>query len=230
MWFTLVSILYVLVCAFLILVVLLQQGKGGGIGSALGGAGGSNTVFGAAGAGNFLTRLTAVAATSFMVLSAVLAYMSTSGDREFDVVEQVENEQRETEIGGDGEDGEAAPETTSDTEEEAVPLTTEDLIEQETDDALDELEEGLDGLDEGTEDVAPDEGGAGSGEGDAPGADAPEADAPEAAAPTPAPAAPAAPAAGRVRPRPQPQAVEEDEPPAAQAPPSGPFEEDPPTE
>ena len=89
MWFTIVSVIYVLVCAFLILVVLLQQGKGGGMGAALGGGGGSNTVFGGAGAGNFLTRLTAIAATLFMVLSALLAYMSTSGERSMNVIDEV---------------------------------------------------------------------------------------------------------------------------------------------
>ena len=68
MWFTIVSIFYVLVCAFLILVVLLQQGKGGGMGSAFGGGGGQ-TVFGGAGAGNFLTRLTAIAANFLLFIS-----------------------------------------------------------------------------------------------------------------------------------------------------------------
>ena len=52
-------ILHVFVCTFLVLVVLLQAGKGGGIGIAFGG-GGSQTVFGSSGAGNFLTRLTAI--------------------------------------------------------------------------------------------------------------------------------------------------------------------------
>ena len=93
MWFALVSILYVIVCAFLIGVVLLQQGKGGGMGSAFGGGGGSNTVFGGAGAGNFLTRMTAIAATLFMVLSAVLAYMSTSSRRALRALEDVAAEQ-----------------------------------------------------------------------------------------------------------------------------------------
>lgn len=82
--FTFLSIVYVIVCAFLILVVLLQSGKGGGMGALGGGAAGSTTVFGGAGAGNFLTRLTAINAALFMILSASLAYLSTSGEQSLD--------------------------------------------------------------------------------------------------------------------------------------------------
>src|SRR4029079_9633651 len=57
---TFLTIIHILVCVFLILVVLLQAGKGGGMGIAFGGGGGSQTVFGSSGAGNFLTRLTSI--------------------------------------------------------------------------------------------------------------------------------------------------------------------------
>jgi preprotein translocase subunit SecG len=76
---TLLSILHVFVCFFLILVVLLQQGRGGGLG-ALGGA--TAQVFGGRGAGNFMTRLTAICAVIFMATSISLAYLSSAGDRE----------------------------------------------------------------------------------------------------------------------------------------------------
>jgi preprotein translocase subunit SecG len=76
---TFLTILYVFVCVFLILVVLLQAGRGGGMGAAFGGS--SQTVFGGAGAGNFLTRLTVVMAAMFMILSASLAYLSSSSDK-----------------------------------------------------------------------------------------------------------------------------------------------------
>lgn len=69
---------YVLVCVFLILVVLLQAGKGG-MGAAFGGS--SQTVFGSSGAGNFLTRLTVISAGLFMLLSATLTYVSSSGEK-----------------------------------------------------------------------------------------------------------------------------------------------------
>lgn len=79
MLLTFLNILHVVVCFFLILVVLLQQGRGGGL-AGLGG--GSAQVFGGRGAGNFMTRLTAICAAVFMLTSLSLAYLSSAGDRE----------------------------------------------------------------------------------------------------------------------------------------------------
>ena len=76
---TFVNIIHIFVCCVLMFVVLLQQGKGGGMGSAFGGA--SAQVFGGSGAGNILTRATAICAAIFMITSVSLAYMSSSGDR-----------------------------------------------------------------------------------------------------------------------------------------------------
>jgi len=81
--YTFISIVYVFVCLFLILVVLLQSGKGGGLGSALGG-GASQQIFGGAGAGNLLTRLTSGFAFAFMALSVWLAFLSSSGEQALD--------------------------------------------------------------------------------------------------------------------------------------------------
>jgi preprotein translocase subunit SecG len=78
---TLLDIVHIAVCAFLMLVVLLQQGKGGGMGAAFGG-GATQQVFGGRGAGNILTRATAVCAGIFMLTSVSLAWVSSSGDRE----------------------------------------------------------------------------------------------------------------------------------------------------
>jgi preprotein translocase subunit SecG len=68
--------LHVMACLVLILVVLLQHGKGADMGAVLGG-GGSNTVFGARGAGNFLSKLTTACAVIFMVTSLSLSYVAT---------------------------------------------------------------------------------------------------------------------------------------------------------
>jgi preprotein translocase subunit SecG len=76
---TFINIIHVFVCILLILVVLLQQGKGGGMGAAFGGA--TTQVFGGRGAGNILTRATAICAAIFMLTSVSLAYLSSSGDR-----------------------------------------------------------------------------------------------------------------------------------------------------
>ncbi len=80
--FTFLSVIYVMVCLFLILVVLLQAGKGGGLGAGLSGS--SQTVFGGSGAGNFLTRLTAICAALFMILSVTLAYLSSRSEKALD--------------------------------------------------------------------------------------------------------------------------------------------------
>ncbi len=73
MYIALVSI-YVIVCIFLILVVLLQQGKGADIAGAFGG-GGSQTAFGARGATTFLHKLTTGAFIGFVVLSMLLSIL-----------------------------------------------------------------------------------------------------------------------------------------------------------
>ena len=75
---TFVNIIHVFVCLVLMFVVLLQQGKGGGMGSAFGGA--SAQVFGGSGAGNILTRATAICAGIFMLTSVTLAYISSAKD------------------------------------------------------------------------------------------------------------------------------------------------------
>ncbi len=74
-----VQVIHIIVCLFLILVVLLQQGRGGGLGSL---GGGAAQVFGGRGAGNFMTRLTGICATIFMLTSMGLAYHASRGDQE----------------------------------------------------------------------------------------------------------------------------------------------------
>ena len=69
---TLVTVIHCFfVCPMLIIIVLLQQGKGADMGATFGG--GSNTVFGASGADNLLTRVTTVLAVVFMCTSLYLA-------------------------------------------------------------------------------------------------------------------------------------------------------------
>ena len=70
-----VTILHILVCIGLILVVLLQTGKGAEIGAVFGG-GSSSTIFGSSGAGNFLTKLTTAMAIVFMITSLTLGYFA----------------------------------------------------------------------------------------------------------------------------------------------------------
>lgn len=67
--------LHVTVCIALVVVVLLQRGKGAEVGAVFGGS--SQTVFGASGAGGALFRLTWTFAAIFFATSLYLAYSST---------------------------------------------------------------------------------------------------------------------------------------------------------
>ena len=66
---------HILVCVTLVILILLQQGKGAEVGAVFGGS--SNTVFGASGAGNVLTRATSGLAVLFFATSLYLAYTSS---------------------------------------------------------------------------------------------------------------------------------------------------------
>lgn len=71
-----ITIIHVLVAISLILVVLLQSGKGADMGASFGGA--SQTIFGSSGAATFLGRLTAAAAAIFMITSLSLTVIGNS--------------------------------------------------------------------------------------------------------------------------------------------------------
>ncbi len=70
-------IIHVIVCIALIMIVLLQTGKGADMGAAFGG-GGSQTLFGSSGASTFLSKATTGAAIIFMLTSLFLAYFSSN--------------------------------------------------------------------------------------------------------------------------------------------------------
>ncbi len=72
----LITTLHILICAFLIVVVLLQHGQSADIAAAFGGAG-SQTAFGTRTAGTMLSRATTYAAVAFMVTSITLSVMAT---------------------------------------------------------------------------------------------------------------------------------------------------------
>ncbi len=72
---TLLTIIHVSVALFLIIIVLLQHGKGADMGAAFGG-GSSQTLFGTEGPMPLMNKITTAAAIIFMVTSVSLAYMS----------------------------------------------------------------------------------------------------------------------------------------------------------
>ena len=79
-----VIVIHIIVSLALIMIVLLQTGKGADMGAAFGG-GSSQTLFGSTGASTFLSKATTVAAIVFMLTSLSLAYFSSSGRRVADV-------------------------------------------------------------------------------------------------------------------------------------------------
>ncbi len=72
---TLIIIAHVVVCIFLIVIVLLQQGKGASIGASFGGS--SQTLFGSEGPVPLLNKITTAVAVIFMLTSMTLAYISS---------------------------------------------------------------------------------------------------------------------------------------------------------
>ena len=63
-------VVFLIVAIGLVGLIMLQQGKGADMGASFG-AGASGTLFGSNGSGNFMTRMTAVLATLFFIISLI---------------------------------------------------------------------------------------------------------------------------------------------------------------
>jgi len=124
-------ILHIIVCMALILIVLLQTGKGADLGAAFGGS--SQTVFGSAGSSGFMTKLTTASAIIFMLPSLPLVYLKGHTKDSSLISEAVEKQQKEmVEVGEtlpfedievQVDEQEAAPAEGTGTEPEAVTET-----------------------------------------------------------------------------------------------------------
>lgn len=123
MLISILLVLHVVVAVIIIAAVLLQQGQGANAGAAFG-SGTSGTVFGARGAASFLSRLTAVLATVFMLNSASLAWIAARdvGDSG-SVLDRVEQPVMEIEE----ERQEGRPENEEDSDEDELDLPPPDL-------------------------------------------------------------------------------------------------------
>src|SRR5208283_402040 len=75
---TAISIVHIIAAIALVLIVLLQTGRGSEIGAAFG-SGASQTLFGSSGTSGFMTRVTTIVVIVFMLTSLVLAMMYSSG-------------------------------------------------------------------------------------------------------------------------------------------------------
>ena len=74
---TVIWIINIFAALVVIVLVLMQQGKGADMGASFG-AGASGTLFGSSGSGNFMTRMTAVLGTLFFIISLVLGNMNSN--------------------------------------------------------------------------------------------------------------------------------------------------------
>ncbi|WP_075183002.1 preprotein translocase subunit SecG [Pantoea sp. 1.19] len=70
-------VVFLLVAIGLVGLIMLQQGKGADMGASFG-AGASGTLFGSTGSGNFMTRMTAVLASLFFIISLALGNINSN--------------------------------------------------------------------------------------------------------------------------------------------------------
>ena len=95
------TVINVILTVVIIVMVLLQQGKGSDLGSAFGG-GSSNSMFGALGPSDFLGKLTYAVVAIWLILSLLLAYLlkteNTEGIFDTPLIEEVKEEELSDEI------------------------------------------------------------------------------------------------------------------------------------
>jgi preprotein translocase subunit SecG len=91
-------ILHIFVTIAMILIVLIQTGRGSEIGAAFGG-GASQTLFGSAGTSGFMTKLTTLAAVIFMLTSLSLAYFYSHREYVIKTVPKSEKVEEKTQEG-----------------------------------------------------------------------------------------------------------------------------------
>ncbi len=84
-------VVHVIACVVLVAAILLQSGKGGGMGAGFGGAAAAGQqIFGGRGAANFLGKATVVIAATFMCTSLGLAYISSQSKSALDLTKTSE--------------------------------------------------------------------------------------------------------------------------------------------
>jgi preprotein translocase subunit SecG len=85
---TLVWVVHVVAAVLLVVLVLMQHGKGADMGAAFG-SGSAGSLFGASGSANFLSRSTAIAATVFFITSLTLTYLYSHVGKQQGVMDKV---------------------------------------------------------------------------------------------------------------------------------------------
>lgn len=88
--YTFLTILFVLISLIMIVVILLQAGKGQGLAGSIGGGMGAQSVFGGRGAGDFLTKATAYLAVGYALIAIALGiiYKTDAQDAQKSLIQQ----------------------------------------------------------------------------------------------------------------------------------------------
>jgi len=94
-----ILVIHVLVAVAIVVLVLMQQGRGADMGAAFGG--GSQTLFGARGSANFLSRVTGLLAAIFFVTSLTLAYIYSQSSQPQSVTDLVPEQPEQRQSQGD---------------------------------------------------------------------------------------------------------------------------------
>ena len=90
------TVIHVLTCIFLVISILLQSSKGGGLAGMYGGGGGMGGVFGGRGAAFFLSKVTMWLGVAFAVTSITIGLVSSrASGRQRSLVEQMSGQQQQ---------------------------------------------------------------------------------------------------------------------------------------
>ena len=108
-------VFHYIICVLLIILILLQVGKGANIGAVFGG-GGSQSVFGGRGPTTFLNKATAIIAMLFLVTSIIMAHISRQKSSE-SVLDKVSTAQQKTDAEVDKPKKEAEKKSDKDTKD-----------------------------------------------------------------------------------------------------------------
>ena len=94
--YSLLIVLFVLACAAMILVILLQAGKGQGLAGAIGGGAGGSSIFGGRGAADFLSKATSWIAALYMIFAIIIGviYKSEAEEAQKSLIQQRVEEQQ----------------------------------------------------------------------------------------------------------------------------------------
>ncbi len=116
---TILLVIHVLAAIAIVALVLLQQGRGADMGAAFGG--GSQTLFGARGSANFLTKVTALLAAVFFFTSLSLAFLYGRTVEPTSVTDQVPEQAQQPAPATDGSDIPTVPDSATQAPQTDIP-------------------------------------------------------------------------------------------------------------